>query len=101
MARFAQESDSKDSSIAFKNKLGKNEYIPPMLELAYEEIQAYVDQHQAKGARSSRPEDWHDNQRGWLRDLRYGYFHFSAQAASIPNAPRYIDGKRQRMTRPG
>ncbi len=101
MARFARESDSKGGPIIFNDKFPLKEEIPPMLELADEEIKAYVNQHKAKGARSSHPEHWHDNQRGWLRDLRYGYFHFSAKAASIANAPSYIDGKRQRMTRPG
>ena len=66
-----------------------------MLELADEEIQAYVNQHQTKGARSSRPEDWHDNQRGWLRDLRHDYFHFSARL-EIGNGPRYENGQRLR-----
>ncbi|MCF6336677.1 MAG: DUF2235 domain-containing protein [Gammaproteobacteria bacterium] len=101
MAQLAKESDCKESSIVFKDKLERSEEIHSDLERANKEIQAYVNQH--KGARSSRPEDWHDNQWDWLRELRYSHFHFSAKFSVIisPHAPRYIDGKRQRMTHPG
>ena len=90
MARFARESE-----LVFKSKLARREKIPPALELAYEEILAYVSQHQAKGAYSSQPEHWHDNQRLWLCALRYRYFHFSARL-EIGNGPRLKNGKRQR-----
>jgi len=107
MARLARETDCTESSIVFEDKLEDSEEIIAELEAANTAIQTYVDQHKAKGARSSQPEDWHDNQRGWLRDLRYGYFHFSAKSAPpsmsalFPHAPNYENGKRQRKTRPG
>jgi len=107
MAQLARETDSPDSSIIFKDKLERSEEIisdPDIksnLKTAYEEIEAYVNQHKAKGAYNSRPEDWHDNQRDWLRDMRYDYFHFSAKSILSPHMPRYENGKRQRKTRPG
>ncbi|MBL1259852.1 MAG: DUF2235 domain-containing protein [Thiotrichaceae bacterium] len=90
MARFAR-----DSGLTFDSRFEGNENIPPALELADEEIQAYVGQHQARGAYSSQPADWHDNQRSWLRTLRHDYFHFSARL-EIGNGPRYENGKRLR-----
>ncbi|MCF6324613.1 MAG: DUF2235 domain-containing protein [Gammaproteobacteria bacterium] len=97
MAEFAREPENK---ISFDDKLYDSEEILPELELAQQEIQAYVGQHQGKGSRSSQAEDWHDNDRSWLRDLRYGYFHFSAKL-SFAHAPRYIGGQRRRMTYAG
>jgi hypothetical protein len=97
MAELAQEPENK---ISFKSKLGRNEKIPPELELAQQEIQTYVDQHKGKGSRSSLAAHWHDNNRAWLRDLRYSYFHFSAKL-ELGYAPRYMDGQRRRMTYAG
>ena len=97
MAELAREPENK---INFKNRLERNEKIPPELELAQQEIQAYVDQHKGKGTRTSETVHWHDNDRSWLRDLRYGYFHFSAKLA-FGHGPRYIGGQRRRMTYAG
>ena len=97
MADLAREPENK---INFKNRLERNEKIPPELELAQQEIQAYVDQHKGKGTRTSETVHWHDNDRSWLRDLRYGYFHFSAKLA-FGHGPRYIGGQRRRMTYAG
>ncbi len=90
MARFARE-----SKIIFDDKFELKEKIPAALDTANQEILAYVGQHQAKGAYSSQAAHWHDNQRSWLRDLRYGYFHFSARL-EIGNGPRYENGERLR-----
>jgi len=104
MAQLAAESKCKESSIVFNDNLKRDEEIHSDLEKADKKIQAYVNQ---QGANSSQPEDWHDNQRVWLHDLRYGYFHFSAKSTSpllslaAPHAPNYENGKRQRKTRPG
>jgi len=109
MAQLARETDSPDSCIVFSKNIEEKEEIlsDSNLEKAYKKIKTYVKQHETKDAYSSQPEDWHDNQRDWLRDLRYGYFHFSAKSTSpllslvAPHAPRYINGKRQRKTHPG
>jgi len=97
MAEFAREPENE---ISFDEELDEDEKPPPALELAQQEVQAYVGQHQGKGAGSSRAEHWHDNDRPWLRDLRYGYCHFSAKL-SFAHAPRYIGGQRRRMTYAG
>ncbi|VAW87348.1 hypothetical protein MNBD_GAMMA18-282, partial [hydrothermal vent metagenome] len=94
MADLAREPENK---ISFDDRLDGREKIPPALELAQQEIKAYVDQHKGKGCRTSEAAHWHDNERSWLRDLRYGYFHFSAKLA-FGHGPRYIGGQRRRMT---
>lgn len=94
MADLAREPENK---ISFYGEIEKDEKTPPELELAQQEIQAYVNQHKGKGTRTSEAVHWHDNGRTWLRDLRHGYFHFSAKLA-FGHGPRYIGGQRQRMT---
>ena len=90
MAKYARK-----NKIMIKSKLEKVENVPPELSTVQQELLGYVGKHEGKGAYSSNAEDWHDNERKWLRDLRYRYFHFSARL-EIGNGPRYINGKRQR-----
>ena len=90
MAKYARK-----NKIMIKSKLEKVENVPPELSTVQQELLGYVGKHEGKGAYSSNVEDWHDNKRKWLRDLRYRYFHFFARL-EIGNGPRYINGKRQR-----
>ena len=99
MVRYA-----KNKNIMFKDKLDTDEEVPPELENVHSEIKAYVSQHDALGARTSRPEHWHDNARGWLRELRHRYFHFSAHYSSptvVGHIPRIEGGQRIRQVHRG
>lgn len=90
MAKYARLSE-----VSIDTKLEQIENIPSQLQSVKQEVEAYVSSHEGKGAFSSKPEDWHDNGRSWLRDLRHDYFHFSARL-EIGNGPRFIDHKRGR-----
>ena len=90
MARFAR-----DNKILLAEKLEDDERIPDSLSEAKEKVNNYVDNNKAKGAFSSKANDWVNNNEPWLQDLRHGYFHFSAKH-SLGLTPRYENGKRTR-----
>ena len=90
---------AKKKDILFEAKLERVEEVPPELESVHKEIKAYAAQHDTLGARTSKAEDWHDNVRGWLRELRHRYFHFSAHYSSpsvVGHIPRIEGGARIR-----
>ncbi len=91
MAKFARRNE-----ISIKGRLESVENIPSALVTVKQEVDAYVSKHEGKGAFSSQPQDWHDSDRSWLRDLRYGYFHFSARL-EIGNGPNFENGRRVRQ----
>ena len=57
MAKFIR-----DLGVIFESKLEKDETISSELGAVQQHIQAYLDQHQAQGAYTSRPEHWLDKQ---------------------------------------
>ena len=85
------------NKIMIKSKLEKVENVLPELSTVQQEKLGYVGKHESKGAYSSNAENWHDNERKWLRDLRYRYFHFSVKC-ELGLSPRlgFFNGKRQR-----
>ncbi|MBI1425476.1 MAG: hypothetical protein GC149_18730 [Gammaproteobacteria bacterium] len=87
---------AKDSKLKFTSKIDRDQTVPSVLGNVKSEIINYVNQHKAQGSYSSKPQDWHDNNRQWLCDLRHDYFHFSARI-EIGNGPRFVNGRRQRM----
>jgi len=95
MAKYAR-----DNNIIFKGDLDRDEKIPSELGTAQQEIQQYVAGHDSKGSFSSKASHWHGNSISWLPRVRHDYFHFSARL-EFGNGPRFIDGKRQRMTYDG
>lgn len=95
---------AKKKGIIFEAKLERVEEVPSELESAHNEIKAYVSQHDGLGTRTSKPEHWHDNHRGWLRELRHRYFHFSAHYSSptvVGHIPRIEGGQRIRQVHRG
>lgn len=91
MADFARE-----NKIEIKDVIQRKEKVPAELSSVQNSIKAYVDEHKAKGANTSRPNHWHDKDKpSWLPKLRHDYFHFSARLG-IGNGPRFENGKRQR-----
>jgi len=83
---------ARSKGLVIESKFDRDEAVPDELSNVHEEIQRYVNKH---GPDSSKPADWHDNDREWLRKLRHQYFHFSARM--MPgHDPRIIDGKRIR-----
>ena len=91
---------ARKKNLVFMNELEKEEKIPEALDHAQKELNAYVAQHDSLGARTSRAEHWHDNERGWLRELRHRYFHFSAQV-KWGHTPRLESGQRIRQVHRG
>ena len=90
---------ARGKNIVFKGALNKDEKVPDELIEDQKKIQAYVSQHDALGARTSKAEDWHDNLSAWLRELRGRYFHFSAHYSSptvVGHIPRIEGGQRIR-----
>ncbi|MCP4464028.1 MAG: DUF2235 domain-containing protein [Planctomycetaceae bacterium] len=87
---------ARSSEIILKGRLESVENIPSELVAVKQEVDSYVSKHEGKGAFSSQPQDWHDNDRSWLRDLRYRYFHFSARL-EIGNGPNFENGRRVRQ----
>jgi len=95
MAELAVESEMK-----FKPALKSAEKVPGSLSKADSNIKSYFDKHKKTPANSknfsSIANDWVYNNVQWLKDLRHGYFHFSAHH-SIGLSPRYKNGKRVRL----
>ena len=90
---------AKKKNIAFEAKLERVEEVPAALGNVQDNIKTYVSQHDSLGTRTSKAEDWHDNNRGWLRELRHRYCHFSAHYSSptvVGHIPRIEGGERIR-----
>ena len=88
------------SEIKFKPALKSAEKVPGSLSKAESNIKSYFDKHKkpATNAKNftSVADDWINNTSQWLKDLRHGYFHFSAHH-KIGLSPRYVNGKRVRL----
>jgi len=98
MADFAAEND-----IEFKPKLKADEKISSKLSEVEQTLRNYLKTHkncENKKEFTSKPDDWLDNKRTWLNDLRHDYFHFSAHY-SIGLAPRIENGVRVRQVLKG
>ncbi|MFK5891688.1 MAG: DUF2235 domain-containing protein [Pseudomonadota bacterium] len=89
-----------ESNIKFKPALKSAEKVPGSLSKVESNIRNYFSKHKkipnnAKDF-TSVADDWLNNTSQWLKDLRHGYFHFSAHH-SIGLSPRYKNGKRSRL----
>ncbi len=95
MAELAAETQMK-----FKPTLKSSEKVPASLSKAESNIKKYFDKHKKPSANekvfSSVADDWINDNSQWLKDLRHGYFHFSAHY-SIGLSPRIKNGKRSRL----
>lgn len=87
---------ARERGVSFKPSLDKDEEIPPDLDHVRAEIDRYI-----ATTEQSRPEDWHDNSRSWLRQLRHDYLHFSARM-EVGYDPRINEqGRRKRYVHDG
>ena len=87
---------AREQGIRFKPSLDKDEEIPPELDHVRKEIERYI-----ATTETSRPEDWHDNHRSWLRQLRHDHLHFSARM-EVGYDPRINEqGQRKRYVHDG
>lgn len=91
---------AKRKNMVFMDELDKDEKVPAELSQIQDTIKSYVAQHDSLGARTSQAKDWHDNDRGWLRELRHRYFHFSAKV-KLGHTPRIEGGERIRQVHRG
>ncbi len=92
MAGYARE-----SKINIISELESDEPVPAKLRQVHTKLQEYIN---AQGPYSSKAEDWHCNDLGWLRQLRHDYFHFSARL-KMGHTPCFKRGQRSRQTHEG
>ena len=88
-----------ENEIEFKPKLKADEKISSSLSEVEQTLRNYLNTHkncENKKEFTSNPDDWLDNKRPWLNDLRHDYFHFSAHH-SLGLAPRIENGVRVRQ----
>jgi len=95
MARVVEE-----EKLAFHEMFYLENEIPPELSTIKEKLDAHAGRELGEpppstGEAHTRAAYWHRNE-GWLKDLRYRYFHFSARL-EVGNGPRFIEGQRRRM----